>query len=101
MIMKPLSFALLLTLTLSSSPDLAAQDSLQLEGTAITGNKELPMLLYILPWKTVERFEIESPPIISIMDQKLQPLDRATFKRTIHYHQAIYSKAKPVLPATE
>jgi len=101
MIMKPLSFALLLTLTLVSNPELAAQDSLQLEGTSITGNKELPMVLYILPWKTGERFEIESPPIISIMDQQLQPLDRATFKRTIHYHQAIYSKAPPVLPATD
>jgi hypothetical protein len=99
--MKPLLFALLLTLTLASSPYLAAQDSLQLEGTSITGNKELPMVLYILPWKTVERFEIESPPIISIMDQQLQPLDRATFKRTIHYHQAIYSKAEPIIPATE
>ena len=99
--MKPLSFVLLLMLTLASSPDLAAQDSLQLEGTAITGNKELPKVLYILPWKTVERFDIESPPIVSIMDQKLTPLDRATFKRTIHYHQAIYSKAAPVLPATE
>ena len=99
--MKPLSFALLMVLTLSSSPHLAAQDSLQLEGTAITGNKELPMVLYILPWKAVERFDIESPPIVSIMDQKLTPLDRATFKRTIHYHQAIYSKAEPVLPATE
>jgi hypothetical protein len=101
MTMKPLSFVLLLMLTLASSPDLAAQDSLQLEGTAIIGNKELPMVLYILPWKTVERFDIESPPIVSIMDQKLTPLDRATFKRTIHYHQAIYSKAAPVLPATE
>jgi hypothetical protein len=101
MTMKPLSFVLLLMLTLASSPDLAAQDSLQLEGTAITGNKELPKVLYILPWKTVERFDIESPPIVSIMDQKLTPLDRATFKRTIHYHQAIYSKAAPVLPATE
>ncbi|MCG6891483.1 MAG: hypothetical protein LJE92_18025 [Gammaproteobacteria bacterium] len=99
--MKPLSFALLLTLTLSSSPDLVAQDSLQLEGTSITGNKELPRVLYILPWKTVERFEIESPPITSIMDQELQPLDRATFKRTIHYHQAINAKAEPVRPVTE
>ena len=101
MIMKPLLPALLLMLISSSSPDLAAQDSLQLEGTAITGNKELPMVLYILPWKSAERFEIEAPPINSIMDQKLGPLDRASFRRTIHYHQAIYAKAKSVLPATE
>jgi len=51
--MKPLLPALLLMLIFSSSPDLVAQDSLQLEGTSITGNKELPMVLYILPWKSV------------------------------------------------
>ena len=98
---KPFTHSLALMLALCSSPDLAAQESLQLEGTEITGNKELPMVLYILPWKSVERFDIESPPIVSIMDQKLVPLDRATFKRTINYHQAIYSKTEPVLPVTE
>ena len=45
-------------------------------------------------WKSVRRFELEAPPITSIMDQKPGPLDRASFKRTIHYHDAIYSKAK-------
>ena len=46
-----------------------------MEGTEITGNKELPKVLYIVPWKSVERFDIESPPIDSIMEQKLAPLD--------------------------
>ena len=98
---KPFTHTMALMLALCSSPDLAAQDTLQLEGTEITGNKELPMVLYILPWKSVERFDIESPPIVSVMDQKLVPLDRATFKRIINYHQAIYSRAEPVLPVTE
>jgi len=101
MTMKPQSFSLILTLILFSSPVIEAQDSLELEGTSITGNKELPMVLYILPWKSAERFEIEAPPINSIMDQTLVPLDRASFKRTINYHQAIYSTAEPVIPATE
>ena len=98
---KPFTHTMALMLALCSSPDIAAQEILQLEGTEITGNKELPMALYILPWKSVERFDIESPPIASIMDQKLVPLDRATFKRTINYHQAIISSAEPVLPVTE
>ena len=65
-----------------------------MEGTEITGNKELPKVLYIVPWKTVERFEIEAPPITSIMDEKLTTIDRASCKRKIHYHNAIFSKAK-------
>lgn len=78
-----------------------AQDILQLEGTEITGNKELPQVLYIVPWKTIEPFEIEAPPIESVLDQKLVPIDRAAFRRNIYYHQAIYSKAAPVVPAID
>ena len=65
-----------------------------MEGTEITGNRELPRVLYIVPWKSVERFEIESPPITSIMEQELTPLERASFRRKIHYHEAIFSKAR-------
>ena len=92
--MTKLSPALILLVAIASSSAVGAQQSLQMEGTEITGNKELPMVLYIVPWKSARRFEIESPPITSVMDQKLTPLDRASFKRTIHYHEAIYSKAK-------
>ena len=93
--MKPLSIAIVLTLTITGSTGLRAQQSLQLEGTEITGNKELPMVLYIVPWKSVERFDIESPPITSVMDQPLTSIDRASFKRTINYHQAIFHRAEP------
>ena len=66
-----------------------------MEGTEITGNRELPRVLYIVPWKSVERFEIESPPISSIMEQELKPLERASFRRKINYHEAIFTKARP------
>ncbi len=80
---------------LTSLAQLAAQDRLELEGTAIIGNKELPNILYIVPWKSVQRFEISTPTIVSIREQELTPIDRASFKRKIHYHNAIFAKAKP------
>lgn len=61
-----------------------------MEGTEIIGNKELPRVLYIVPWKSVEPFEILSPPIVSIMDQKLVPIERAAFRRKINYHNDIF-----------
>ncbi len=79
---------------LTGLAQLAAQDRLELEGTAIIGNKELPNILYIVPWKSVQRFEISTPPIVSILEQKLTPIDRASFKRKIHYHNAIFAQAK-------
>jgi hypothetical protein len=92
--MRKLSLHLLLISAISSIATVSAQESLQMEGTEITGNKELPRVLYIVPWKSVERFDIKSPPITSIMDQELNHIDRASFKRQIHYHDAIFSKAK-------
>ena len=77
------------------SATLDAQERLEMEGAEIKGNRELPKVLYVVPWKSVERFQIESPPIISIMEQKLTPIDRASFRRKINYHEAIFSKATP------
>lgn len=92
--MRKLSLAFFLIFAISDTAQLNAQERLELEGTEITGNKELPKVLYIVPWKSIERFDIKSPPITSIMDQKLSPLDRASFKRKIHYHDAIFSQAE-------
>lgn len=99
--MKQIICLLPCLLALLGSSASSAQEIIQLEGTSITGNKELPRVLYIVPWKSVERFDIEPPGITSIMDQKLGPIDRASFKRTINYHQAINSKAKPASPALD
>jgi len=92
--MRKLSLQLFVIFAISCIANVSAQEKLQMEGTEITGNKELPRVLYIVPWKSVQRFDIKSPPITSIMDQKLTILERASFKRQIHYHDAIFSKAE-------
>ena len=92
--MRKLLLLILPVFAISMSAGVQAQERLQMEGTEITGNKELPRVLYIVPWKMAERFEIESPPITSIMESKLKPLDRPAFRRTIHYHEAIFSKTR-------
>ena len=68
-----------------------AQQRIEMEGTEIVGSQELPRVLYIVPWQTAERFEIDSPPITSIIERRLIPLERAAFRRKVHYHQAIFS----------
>jgi hypothetical protein len=92
--MRKLSLHFFLIFAISGTASVNAQEKLQMQGTEITGNKELPKVLYIVPWKSAERFEITSPPIVSVMEQKLTPIDRASFKRTIHYHDAIFATTK-------
>ncbi len=68
-----------------------AQQRLEMEGTSIIGNQELPKVLYIVPWKSTETVNFPSPPIESIMDQALKPLERNAFRRQVRYHDAIFS----------
>ena len=73
-----------------SFPTLAV-DRLELEGISIIGNKELPKMLYIVPWKTSELPDLNAPPIESLIDEALAPIERDSFKRKIYYYQ-IYSE---------
>jgi hypothetical protein len=67
-----------------------AEDRLDMEGTAIIGNKELPLMLYIVPWKPAQRIDIPTPPIVSILDRPLQKIERNEFRRQVKFHQAVF-----------
>ena len=67
-----------------------AEDRITLKGTSIIGNKELPKMLYIVPWKNAELPDMNAPPIESLIDEALSTVDRDSFKRKIRYYQ-IYS----------
>ena len=84
-------FLVLNSLTFSLS--LFAEDRIELEGMSIIGNKELPKMLYIVPWKNSELPDMNAPPIESLIDEALAPVDRDNFKRKIRYYQ-IYSAKK-------
>jgi len=72
-----------------------SEDRIDLKGISIIGNKELPKMLYIVPWKKSELPDMNAPPIESLIDEALAPVDRDSFKRKIRYYQ-IYSKQEKV-----
>ncbi len=76
----------------SSSPGAATapgrfrtMDRLELESTAITGNRELPKVLYIVPWKKADLGDLVGRPANSLLDEVLTPVDRDVFKRQTDY----------------
>lgn len=83
-------------LGLSCSAALAEQ-RLQMDGTAIIGNKELPKVLYIVPWKASETITLSTPAISSVLDEDFKPVDRSSFKRRVKYYNDLYitSDKKP------
>ncbi len=75
---------LLLVAAIAAGPALA-QDRADIDRTTITGNKELPKVLYIVPWKKPIPGPLASRPRTSVLDEALAPIDRDEFRRSIQY----------------
>ena len=61
-----------------------------MKGSAIFGNRELPKILYIIPWKSAEPVALKTPPFNSVLDEPFRPVERFTFKRQLNYYNEIY-----------
>ena len=66
-----------------------AADRADLEGTQILGNRELPKVLYIVPWKQPLPTELVGRPASSVLDEALAPVDRDVFEREVRYHSLL------------
>ena len=73
-----------------------AMDRLDLETTQITGNKELPKVMYVVPWKHSDLGDLTGKPANSLVDEVLQPVDRDVFNREErYYHTVAAEKSAP------
>ena len=70
-----------------------AVDRLQLDATSITGNRELPKVMSIVPWKAAEPPAGPDRPMGSLVDELLAPLDRDEFRREITYYRGLTSQS--------
>ncbi len=64
-------------------------DRLELDATQITGNRELPKVLYIVPWKQSDLGDLMGRPANSLLDEVLAPVDRDVFRRENRYYDAL------------
>mgnify|MGYP001617944568 CR=1 FL=1 len=83
--MKKLTVVLGCLAALTGVPGVA-EDRIDLEGTTITGNRELPKVLYIVPWKRTLSGELVGKPVQSLLDEALAPVDRDVFRRQVEYY---------------
>jgi hypothetical protein len=83
-----MKYLLPLCLVLLSSSIYAAE-RLNMEGTRIRGNQELPKVLYIVPWQEAEVPNLSQPPLQSLIDEALTPVDREVFQRKVRYYDAL------------
>ncbi len=71
------------------APRSRALDRLELDTTQITGTRELPKVLYIVPWKRSDLGDLVGKPVNSLLDEVLTPVDRDVFKRENRYYRAL------------
>jgi hypothetical protein len=86
--MKPMRAALMAVATLSAGVCATAalgDDRAAIDRTQIIGNRELPKVLYIVPWKKPAPGDLAGAPAESVLDEALAPLDRDVFRRQVHY----------------
>jgi hypothetical protein len=62
-----------------------SQDKAEIDRTQIIGNRELPKVLYIVPWKKPLPGDLAGRPAVSVLDEALAPVDRDVFRRQIQY----------------
>ncbi len=61
----------------------------------ITGNKELPKVMVIVPWKDSLGAGGVIKPTDNLMDDVLQPVDRGVFQRQIRYYGQLDAPTAP------
>lgn len=70
-----------------------AQDRADIDRTQILGNRELPKVLYIVPWKKPLPGQLNGRPVHSVLDEALAPVDREVFRRQVDYAGQLRARA--------
>jgi hypothetical protein len=71
----------------------SAADKLQLGTATVTGDREQPKVMYVVPWKKSDIGDLGGKPMNSLVDEILAPVDRDVFKREVSYYQTVNSEA--------
>ena len=66
-------------------PAVPTPDQADLDRSQIIGNRELPKVTYIVPWKKPGAGDLSGRPLVSVLDEALAPLDREVFRRQTRY----------------
>lgn len=80
------SIAVAMLLAILQVMSAVAEVTLELEETEITGARELPKVLYIVPWKKTAP-DSRPLPMKSLMNEVLEPIDMDVFRRQVRYHE--------------
>ncbi len=67
----------------------SAEDRVELDTSTVTGNRELPKVMVIVPWKKAAPGDVPGRPTDSLLDEALTPVNRSAFRRELVYYRAL------------
>jgi len=70
-----------------------AVDRLDLGTATVTGDRDQPKVMYIVPWKKSDIGDMGGKPMNSLLDEVLAPVDREVFRRQVDYYGVIKADA--------
>ena len=70
-----------------------AEDGLELDATSIKGSRELPKVLYIVPWKSARLGSLSGGAGSASFDTTMEALDRDVFRRQVEYYSMLHGQA--------
>ena len=80
-------------------PVVPAPDQADLDRSQIIGNRELPKVTYIVPWKKPGAGDLSGRPLVSVLDEALAPVDREVFRRHVRYDAQAVAQTPAPAPA--
>jgi hypothetical protein len=78
----------------ATPPANRVMDTLDLGTTSITGNAELPKVLYIVPWKRSDLGDLVGRPVNTLLDEVLAPVDPEVFERHLSYYESLHGASQ-------
>jgi hypothetical protein len=71
---------------LCSATAAVAADRAELDPITLRGNRALPKVLYLVPWRPPAAGDLVGKPVESLLDETLSPVDRDVFRRQVEYY---------------
>jgi hypothetical protein len=83
----------------SSARASKGNDRVDLSTATVTGDREQPKVMYIVPWKRSDIGDLSGKPMNSLLDEALAPVDRDEFRREVVYYSAVKATSPENGPA--
>lgn len=66
------------------------RQEIELQTTSVSGNRELPRVMVVVPWKSAAPAELGGRPIVSLVEEALAPVDPEVFRRELEYYGLLH-----------